>query len=429
MSTGGVKAYIQNLTPKQKRGFTLGAVALALMLGFVALRSSGFGSTRRAPVSADNLLTSADPRALGLSSLNTELVKLRNEARDRDNAFEELRKDNEALKERQAALEKTGVKQAASDAPAATQAMPVTQGDIVRPVGVIPGVESQPVATPVDPSRPYFGRQKTIDTLRNGGGSSDQNDLVMEPERRPAPAILTIGAPTEPIASTATSIAVAEEPPADPSVFLPAGTMITTLLLNGMDAPTGRSAQQQPLPVLARVKTDANMPNRFMADIRECRLIGAAWGDLSSERAYIRAETLSCIRADGGVIEVKIKAFATGEDGKFGLRGPVVEKRGQMVGRAALAGFLGAAATALQPQRIATISTNGGSDAQYQQNTGAGAAEAGAYGGISGAADRLADYYIKRADELVPVIEISAGREVTFVVQEGKSLDLRSASK
>lgn len=428
MSSGGARTFFANMTAGQKRAATLGGLTLALILVFLGLRSTGIGSSQRAPVSADNLLTSADSRALGLASLNSEISKLRSESRDMEAKHDALTQKYEALRHRQEEYEKEAAQRpAASSTP--TQGEQLPEGELVRPLGVVPGVTG--ITQSAAPAGRFADRQAQIDALRGterNRGSA--NSIPIKPENRPAPAILTIGAPTA--ADTpqpAVAVAPIEESETDSGVFLPAGTLITTLLLNGMDAPTGRSAQQQPLPVLARVKTDANMPNRFMADIRECRLIGSAWGDLSSERAYIRAETLSCIRSNGGAIEVKLKAFATGEDGKFGLRGPVVEKRGQMIGRAALAGFLGAAADALQPQRIPVISTSGGSEATYQQNDGAGAAKAATYGGVSGAADRLADYYIKRADELVPVIEISAGREVTFVVQEGKSLDLRSAAR
>ena len=413
-----------NLSAKQQRGVVLGAVSLVIVIGFFALRSASVGRHAPAPVSADNLLTGADSRALGIGSLNAALSKERGERASLARELAEMKALTERQSKRLEALEKPAPSSGLA-------AMPNGDGGLVaRPVGVVPGITNP---TPDAGSTERFAaRQAEIEALRRPGGpvNASGNDAAADPlinapvGKRPAPAIITSGvdvtdagtpvppAPVEPVA----------EPAHEEGMFLPAGTIITTVLLSGMDAPTGRSAQTQPLPVLARVKTDANLPNRFRADVRECRIVGSTWGDLSSERAFIRSETMTCIRNDGGTIEVKMKMFATGEDGKVGLRGPVVEKRGAMVGRAALAGFLGGVATAFQPQRIPTISTNGGNEAQFQQMNGPGAAQAAAYGGISGAADRLADYYIKRADELVPVIEVSAGREATFIVQEGKNL-------
>jgi len=437
-TSGRAGGALKNLSPKQKRGLMLGGIAVAVLVAFMGLRSTTLRSNDRAPVSADNLLTSADSRALGLASLNSELARLRAQSNTTQETTEELTKSRAALQARVEELEKAAAIGARN---AGSTAAPLPPGDVVRPLGVVPGVSvdgrgnASPASVPPigQTETRYAERQKTMEAFRgrNGGENAPSPDLPEE--RRPAPAILTIGEPaaaTEAASKTpapASSARVATPEPAVPEVFLPAGTLITTVLLNGMDAPTGRSAQNQPLPILARVKTDANLPNRFFADIRECRLIGSAWGDLSSERAYIRSETLSCVRDDGGAIEVKLKSFATGEDGKFGLRGTVVEKRGKLIGRAALAGFLQGVSEAFQPQRIPVLATTGGDgNAQFQGVSGGDAAQVAGFGGVSGAADRLADYYIKRADELVPVIEISAGREVTFVVQEGKSLVLRS---
>src|SRR3546814_6203967 len=55
---------------------------------------------------------------------------------------------------------------------------------------------------------------------------------------------------------------------------------------------------RSPFPSLIRIKNEAILPNRFRADFRECFLIAGGWGDLSSERAYLRAERLSCVRND-----------------------------------------------------------------------------------------------------------------------------------
>jgi conjugal transfer pilus assembly protein TraB len=72
-------------------------------------------------------------------------------------------------------------------------------------------------------------------------------------------------------------------------------------------------------------------------------MILSGYGDLSSERAYLRGETFSCIREDGGVIEAQLDSYAVGEDGKAGVRGRLVSKQGQMVAKSLIAGFLGGA--------------------------------------------------------------------------------------
>ena len=63
---------------------------------------------------------------------------------------------------------------------------------------------------------------------------------------------------------------------------------------------SGRQARRDPYPALMRIKHDAILPNRFRADVRECFLVAAGYGDLASERAYPRTEAITCIREDGG---------------------------------------------------------------------------------------------------------------------------------
>jgi conjugal transfer pilus assembly protein TraB len=87
-----------------------------------------------------------------------------------------------------------------------------------------------------------------------------------------------------------------------------------------MAAPTARPARREPYPALVRLKHDALLPNRLRADVRECFLIAAGYGDLASERAYLRTEAITCIRDDGGTLEVPLDAYAVGEDGKVAIR-------------------------------------------------------------------------------------------------------------
>ena len=61
--------------------------------------------------------------------------------------------------------------------------------------------------------------------------------------------------------------------------------------------------------------------------MRECFLVAAGYGDLASERAYLRTEAITCIREDGGAIEVPLDAYAVGEEGKVGVRGRLVSKQ------------------------------------------------------------------------------------------------------
>ena len=179
---------------------------------------------------------------------------------------------------------------------------------------------------------------------------------------------------------------------------------------------------------MVRVKEEAILPNRFKADLRECFLIASGYGDLSAERAYIRAELFSCIRTDGGVIEVPMDAYAVGEDGKLGLRGRLIDKQGQLVAQSLAAGFAQGFSSMFSRVQVPVI-MNGGqgslsSNVPFQSAFSADATEGAVLKGTGAALDRLANYYMDMAENLFPVIEIDVTRRIEFVVQRGTELRL-----
>jgi conjugal transfer pilus assembly protein TraB len=204
------------------------------------------------------------------------------------------------------------------------------------------------------------------------------------------------------------------------SSFLPVSFTRGTLL-GGLDAPTGGQSQSNPHPVLIRLSDNSVLPNRFRGEYRDCFVIAAGYGDISSERAYLRTESLSCVRADGAALETKIQGSVYGEDGKVGMRGRLVTKQGQMLANALLAGVvsgigqgLALSSASYSTSALGSVATTSGSDAYV----------AGLGTGIGRALDRLAQYYIKLAENTFPVIEIDAGREIDVVITKGVRLDV-----
>jgi conjugal transfer pilus assembly protein TraB len=208
------------------------------------------------------------------------------------------------------------------------------------------------------------------------------------------------------------------------STFLPVSFTRGTLL-GGLDAPTGGQSQSNPHPVLIRLSDNSFLPNRFRAEYRECFVVAAGYGDISSERAYLRTESLSCVRTDGMTLEVKIQGSIYGEDGKVGMRGRLVTKQGQMLANALLAGVvsgigqgLATSSTEYSTSAFGTVASASGSDA-YRAGLGSG---------VGKALDRLAQYYIKLAENTFPVIEVDAGREVDVVITKGVRIDVPMTS-
>lgn len=214
------------------------------------------------------------------------------------------------------------------------------------------------------------------------------------------------------------------------SIELPSGTFMQGILLSGLDAPTGGKAKSSPQPVLIKITNIANLPNKFKADLKECDVVGSGYGDLSSERAYIRIEKLSCMTNSGKAIEKGTSGssigYATGEDGKVGLAGKVVSKQGAMLARTLAAGFLegvsksfAASTSTVSIQPTGSVSTPNPSDTL--QN--------GLLSGAGEASKKLADFYMKLANEMFPVVEIQAGRKLDVILLEKLSFDAEDIDK
>ena len=201
--------------------------------------------------------------------------------------------------------------------------------------------------------------------------------------------------------------------------YLPSGSFTRALLLGGLDAPTGGQAQRNPQPVLLRLSDNAILPNQFRSRVKECFVVGAGYGDVSAERAYIRTESLSCVTRDGTAIDVPVKGYVAGEDGKAGMRGRLVSKQGQILANALLAGIASGIGSAFQQSATTTSLSPLGSTSTI---TAGKQLEAGLGTGVGRALDRLAQYYISLAEKVFPVIEVDAGRTVDVVLTQGIAL-------
>jgi conjugal transfer pilus assembly protein TraB len=205
----------------------------------------------------------------------------------------------------------------------------------------------------------------------------------------------------------------------DEPSYLPSGSFVQGILLSGLDAPAGVTASKEPHPVLIKLSDLAVLPNRARLDIKDCFILGEGYGELSSERAYIRTTTLSCVKANGQSLDAPLKGFVAGEDGKVGLRGRVVSKQGQFLAKALVAGFAEGLADVFKlSATTVSVSPLGATQTIDPER----ALEAGALSGTGRALDRLAQHYISMAERLFPVIEIDAGRKAEVVVLQGRPL-------
>ena len=217
------------------------------------------------------------------------------------------------------------------------------------------------------------------------------------------------------------------------SNYVPAGSYAEAVVLAGADASAGVASQGDPRPVLLRLTGPAYGATvdgtASRTDIGGCTVTGAAYGDLSSEKVYVRLQTMACGGdAPGTVIETAVSGFVAGA-GAAGVRGPVVSREGALVQRAFLSGVFSGIGQgvnqALGPRTVlagAGAATIGNTDLDDIGRAGLGA-------GAGTAGQEVSDYLIRRAEQYQPVIQLAAATPVTVVFLEGAWLDGRHTNE
>ncbi|BCU50926.1 conjugal transfer pilus assembly protein TraB [Citrobacter amalonaticus] len=199
--------------------------------------------------------------------------------------------------------------------------------------------------------------------------------------------------------------------------WIPSGSFSEAIMIEGADANASVTGQQNSRAVTFRLLGNIQMPNNKEYSADGCFVVGEIWGDISSERGEVRTKSISCVLKNGKNIDMEFKGHVSYQ-GKGGIRGKPVMRNGKIIGYAGAAGLLSGFGEGIKS--AATPSVGLGATAEV----GAGDVfKQGIGGGASKAADTLSQYWIKRAEQYHPVIDIGAGNQVTVVFQEGFRLE------
>lgn len=211
-----------------------------------------------------------------------------------------------------------------------------------------------------------------------------------------------------------------KRPAKNPDTYVPAGTFVQGIIIEGADAAANVSAQTNPEPMLVRLIANGTLPNRHHSHLKDCVVTLAASGDISSERGKIRTERLSCVKPTGEIIDIPVEGNVAGADGKNGMRGNPVWREHALLQRAFTAGALSGLSEGISQ----SYTTNSISPLGNTQTTNNGKIlQVGVAKGTGKAMDKLADYNIQRAEQYHPVIQLSAGTLVDVVFIKGFFLD------
>ncbi len=206
--------------------------------------------------------------------------------------------------------------------------------------------------------------------------------------------------------------------------YLPANSFASAKVVVGVDASAGVNSQADPLPVVLRITGPARSVLQngklLTTKIQGCLINGAARGDLSSEKVYIKLQKMTCPQPGGRYAESEVKGFIA-FGGKTGVRGRVVSREGSLAMQAFFAGLVGGAGTALNSAFTMPVATIGsGANGGINQTPNLGNVGLRAIGGGAQESGKdLSKYLIERAEQYQPVIEMPTGVDVEIVFLEG----------
>lgn len=222
---------------------------------------------------------------------------------------------------------------------------------------------------------------------------------------------------------TATRISGGTTSYTDSPNYLPPNSIAQAKVIVGVDASAGVQSQTDPLPVVLRITGPARSVYRdgklLTTRIQGCLVNGAARGDLSSEKVYVKLQRMTCPQANGRYAVSDVKGFISFA-GKTGIRGRVVSREGGLVGQAFLAGVAGGFGRGFSANTDAILNgTNVVVNGKRQQLGVGDLAQGGLGSGVAQSADMVSKYLIERAEQYQPVIEMATGINVEIVFLEG----------
>ena len=195
------------------------------------------------------------------------------------------------------------------------------------------------------------------------------------------------------------------QPAGGPWVRLPIGSLVTGQLLTGAFATKVRG---DALPVLVDLRSAYSGPNDTEIPLEGCLMIGKATADLTSVRARVEAVSLSCVLPDGTSFERAVRGYFTGEDGTLGVPGRWEFRSGRW-----LANLLSA---------MGTTAAGVYADVAIAKELGGAGAILGDVG-TSETTTRIQEFFLERAEEILPVVWIESHTPVYVVMLEGVTVE------
>ncbi len=207
----------------------------------------------------------------------------------------------------------------------------------------------------------------------------------------------------------APAVAPPAPPPPQKVAFIGAGDSVRIELLTGVNAPTDGT----PYPVMFKLAGDVIGPDGSTLPLGEARLIAAAQGSLSDQRALFRLTSLNIRYPDGSRTVIDVDGWVVGEDGVRGMEGILIDPIGKAIASSGMAGAIEGLGEGFAAAN-STSSSYAATGASTVSITG-NETEYAAGKGLSGASKTWSRLIESRVNKLVPHVEVLSGRQATAI--------------
>jgi Skp family chaperone for outer membrane proteins len=204
----------------------------------------------------------------------------------------------------------------------------------------------------------------------------------------------------------------------DETAYLAAGCLAEVTVVTGVMATSQLGGETWGHPVLFNVATAFHCPWRLGGpgqrprpsgiELAGCFALGKAKADMSSSRAIIAVELLSCVFPDGSSYEVPIKGYAVDQDGTLGIVGELHTHDSAKLAKAFLTGLIqeASAAFGLAKSQLVITGTSGPQPFQGAQTT----------------LQQVANFWLEQARALLPTLWVRSKTPAYLVLLEGLPL-------
>lgn len=206
-------------------------------------------------------------------------------------------------------------------------------------------------------------------------------------------------------------------PPPQPRkiAVIGAGDSVRVKLLAGVHAPVDGT----PYPVVFELNDDVIGPDGSSLPLGGARLIAAAQGSITDQRALFRLHTLNVRMPDGSRKVLDVDGWVVGEDGIRGMEGILIDPIGKAMAGALLAGTVEGVGEGLAARGTSYIYGANGITAVNNGDLW----DYAAGHGVSRAAEKWANFIEEREKMMVPHVRVLSGRQGTAVFSKSRAIE------